>query len=61
MRKTATLILAFFILLTVDLFAQTANRNRFITDSLDAYVNRELTNWRIPGAAICIVKGACKK
>ena len=57
MRKTATLILAFFILLTVDLFAQTANRNRFITDSLDAYVNRELTNWRIPGAAICIVKG----
>src|ERR1700744_1219877 len=36
--------------------AQNANRSKFISDSLDAYINRALTNWRIPGAAICIVK-----
>lgn len=36
--------------------AQNLNRNKFITDSLDNYINRALTNWRIPGAAVCIVK-----
>jgi CubicO group peptidase (beta-lactamase class C family) len=36
--------------------AQNANRSKFIPDSLDAYINRALTNWRIPGAAVCIVK-----
>lgn len=36
--------------------AQNVNRNKFITDSLDNYINRALTNWRIPGAAVCIVK-----
>ena len=28
----------------------------FITDSLDAYVNRALAAWQIPGAAVCVVK-----
>src|ERR1700744_3796778 len=36
--------------------AQNANRSKFISDSLDNYINRSLTNWRIPGAAVCIVK-----
>src|ERR1700761_4959002 len=36
--------------------AQGVNRSKFIPDSLDNYVNRALTNWRIPGAAVCIVK-----
>lgn len=36
--------------------AQGVNRSKFISDSLDVYVSRALTNWRIPGAAVCIVK-----
>jgi CubicO group peptidase (beta-lactamase class C family) len=36
--------------------AQRIDRSKFIADSLDVYVNRALTNWRIPGAAVCIVK-----
>src|ERR1700742_5023358 len=36
--------------------AQGINRSKFISDSLDVYINRALTNWRIPGAAVCIVK-----
>lgn len=33
-----------------------ADRDNFIRDSLDVYMNRALTNWRIPGAAVCVVK-----
>ncbi|MES2275374.1 MAG: serine hydrolase [Bacteroidota bacterium] len=36
--------------------AQVADRGNFIRDSLDIYMNRALTNWRIPGAAVCVVK-----
>src|ERR1700761_4375942 len=36
--------------------AQDTKRSKFISDSLDTYINRALTNWRIPGAAVCIVK-----
>jgi len=36
--------------------AQTTDRSHFIRDSLQLYINKALTNWRIPGAAICIVK-----
>ena len=36
--------------------AQTTDRSHFIKDSLQLYVSRALTNWRIPGAAVCIVK-----
>ncbi|OJW17127.1 serine hydrolase [Mucilaginibacter sp. 44-25] len=36
--------------------AQKIDRARFITDSLDSYINKALTDWRIPGAAVCIVK-----
>ena len=37
-------------------FSQRVDRNKFIKDSLDYYINRALTNWRIPGAAVCIIK-----
>jgi CubicO group peptidase (beta-lactamase class C family) len=36
--------------------AQEINRNAFIKDSLDIYVSRALTNWRIPGVAVCVIK-----
>ncbi|NNU34523.1 beta-lactamase family protein [Mucilaginibacter sp. S1162] len=32
------------------------SRTSFLKDSLDVYINRALTNWRIPGVAVCIVK-----
>lgn len=51
--------LFFISLLQICTFASTAqniNRSKFITDSLDGYINRALTNWRIPGAAVGIVK-----
>jgi CubicO group peptidase (beta-lactamase class C family) len=32
------------------------NRSRFITDSLDNYVNKALKDWQIPGAAVAVVK-----
>jgi len=37
-------------------YAQNIDRSKFITDSLQTYISRALTNWRIPGAAVCIVK-----
>src|ERR1700710_1710218 len=37
-------------------YAQRIDRGKFIKDSLDFYINRSLTNWRIPGAAVCIIK-----
>lgn len=37
-------------------FAQNTDRSKFISDSLDYYIARAMTNWRIPGAAVCIVK-----
>ncbi|MEO6150930.1 MAG: serine hydrolase [Mucilaginibacter sp.] len=55
MKKILTLLSAFFILMA-PVQAQNANRAKFITDSLASYINRALTNWRIPGAAVCIVK-----
>ncbi len=36
--------------------AQEIDRSLFIKDSLNVYINRALTNWRIPGVAVCIVK-----
>lgn len=46
-----------FVLLT--LFAQVAlaqDTPSFVKDSLDNYVQKGLADWKIPGAAICIVK-----
>ena len=37
-------------------FAQHIDRSRFVNDSLDTYVTKAMTGWRIPGTAVCIVK-----
>ncbi|MBK0380255.1 serine hydrolase [Mucilaginibacter segetis] len=54
MKKITLIFLSFIIGFNVK--AQQIDRSKFITDSLDNYINRALTNWRIPGAAVCIVK-----
>jgi CubicO group peptidase (beta-lactamase class C family) len=55
MKKISLLICLFFSCVSIT-FAQRPDRSKFIKDSLDFYINRALTNWRIPGAAVCIVK-----
>ncbi|HUP12640.1 MAG TPA: serine hydrolase domain-containing protein, partial [Niastella sp.] len=42
------------LLLIVNLFAQ--ETPSFIRDSLDAYVQKALADWQIPGVAVCVVK-----
>jgi CubicO group peptidase (beta-lactamase class C family) len=54
MKKLQLLVLSLLTCLTVN--AQNADRSKFIRDSLDTYITRALTNWRIPGAAVCVVK-----
>ncbi|MFD0751657.1 serine hydrolase [Mucilaginibacter calamicampi] len=44
------------ICLAINVFAQRADRSSFIRDSLDVYINRAMTTWRIPGVAVCVVK-----
>ncbi|MDB5112762.1 MAG: hypothetical protein JWR67_3876 [Mucilaginibacter sp.] len=36
--------------------SQNINRSSFTKDSLNIYMNLALTGWRIPGAAVCIIK-----
>jgi CubicO group peptidase (beta-lactamase class C family) len=55
MKKILFLVFAFFIY-SAQTYAQHIDRSKFIKDSLDYYINRALTNWRVPGAAVCIVK-----
>lgn len=55
MKKTFLLFLG-CIALSATLNAQNIDRSGFIKDSLDLYINRALTNWRIPGVAVCIIK-----
>jgi CubicO group peptidase (beta-lactamase class C family) len=54
--KKLYLFLLSIIIVTSFARAQGIDRSKFISDSLGFYVNRALTNWRIPGAAVCIVK-----
>jgi len=54
--KKLYILLAGIIIVTSAANAQHADRSKFITDSLDTYISRALTNWRIPGAAVCIIK-----
>lgn len=54
--KKLYLLLTGLIIVTSVAQAQKIDRSKFISDSLDNYINRALTNWRIPGAAVCIVK-----
>jgi CubicO group peptidase (beta-lactamase class C family) len=54
--KKLYLLLTGLLIVTSVAQAQKIDRSKFISDSLDNYINRALTNWRIPGAAVCIVK-----
>ena len=54
--KKLFFLLSGIIIVTTSTYAQGVNRSKFISDSLDSYINRALTNWRIPGVAVCIVK-----
>jgi CubicO group peptidase (beta-lactamase class C family) len=49
-------LLFFFVIITIKLFSQTDSIPSFVKDSLDRYVNSALTDWQIPGIAVCIVK-----
>ena len=55
MKKILLLVLCSLVCTQITL-AQRIDRSKFVKDSLDNYINRALTNWRIPGAAVCIVK-----
>lgn len=54
--KKLLILLTGIITFTSAATAQHADRSKFISDSLDNYINRALTSWRVPGAAICIIK-----
>lgn len=54
MKKVFLFIFGFFAVYQLN--AQNIDRSKFIKDSLDTYINRAITNWRIPGAAVFIVK-----
>ncbi len=42
--------------LSLHVVAQNDSLPSFIKDSLDNYVNKALTDWQIPGVAVCVVK-----
>lgn len=54
--KKIPLLLAACMLFFTSVNAQRADRSKFIKDSLDLYISKALTNWRVPGIAVCIVK-----
>ncbi|WP_462220407.1 serine hydrolase [Ferruginibacter sp.] len=49
-------VLFFCLIISLQTFSQTDSLPAFVKDSLDSYVNKALTDWQIPGAAVCIVK-----
>jgi CubicO group peptidase (beta-lactamase class C family) len=51
MKKIAVLLI-----LVLSFVANAQDLPSFVKDSLDSYVQRALTDWKIPGAAVCIVK-----
>ena len=53
MKKIFILLLPAFPLIVC---AQSDSIPSFVRDSLDIYTNRALTDWNIPGIAVCIVK-----
>ena len=50
------ILCALLLVISLQLFAQTDSIPSFVKDSLDNYVTRALTDWQIPGIAVCIVK-----
>ena len=53
MRKYLILLLS-SLLFIINLYAQ--ETPSFVKDSLDAYVQKALTDWQIPGVAVCVIK-----
>src|ERR1700682_106470 len=50
------LLFFLFILVSHQIFSQTDTIPVFVKDSLDNYVNRALSDWEIPGIAVCVIK-----
>ena len=55
MKKVCIAFLCSYLLVTYTR-AQDGNIPSFVKDSLDNYVNRSLAEWKIPGAAVCVIK-----
>jgi len=50
-------LLFLFVLLVFFLFSYSQSGTpSFVKDSIDAYVQRALTDWKIPGVSVCVVK-----
>lgn len=56
MVKKVSFLFIGMALFAASVSAQNADRSKFISDSLQNYIVKALTEWRIPGAAICIIK-----
>lgn len=56
MNKILLPVLFLFLFQTSQVAAQKVSRHNFIKDSLDTHIIEGLKGWRIPGAAVCIVK-----
>lgn len=54
--KKLLFFLSIVLLSAVQTFGQDTATPPFVRDSIDSYINWSITNWRIPGAAVCIVK-----
>jgi CubicO group peptidase (beta-lactamase class C family) len=50
------LVLYTFLLIALQTQAQSDSIPSFVKDSIDGYINKALTDWQMPGVAICIVK-----
>ncbi len=50
------ILIAFVLFSPIICFAQTDTIPSFVKDSMDTYVSKALSDWQIPGAAVCIVK-----
>src|ERR1043165_5112365 len=50
------ILLALLLTGSLKVFSQADSIPSFIKDSLDTYVSRALTDWQIPGIAVCIIK-----
>ena len=55
--KRFTSILVLFLLFTrLTLFAQADTLPSFVKDSMDAYIDKAMAEWPVPGVSVCIVK-----
>ena len=50
------LILFLLLFISLHTLAQSDSIPSFVKDSIDNYVNKALTDWQIPGVAVCIIK-----